>query len=165
MLYNHLTCFTTTPSTAFLDDSIRLLFSTKEMDFLFNLYEELIRRFGTISTTTFRMQVLVKVGEFLADTALENMFSNFTRRAGEASRYIEIAKWPHFMSVMAHLKLLRIKAEEKDYLWKHPLKGWYYSVGKNEGKKKITDPPRGKKTVSSWLPRYIHIDYHYIPIS
>ena len=141
---------------AFLDDSIRLLFSNLEMDFLFNLYEELIRRFGTISSTNFRMQVLVKVGEFLADSVMDNMFANFTRRSGEASRYIEIATWYHFMSVMAYLKLQRIKAEEKEYLWKHPLMGWYYSVGKNEGKKKFTDPPRGKKAVSSWVPRYYY---------
>ena len=142
------TTTTTTAIAAFLDDSVRLLFSNREMDFLYNLYEELIRRFGTISTTTFRMQVLTKVGEFLADTVLDNMFANFTRRSGEASRYIEITKWHHFMSVMAHLKLLRIKAEEREYLWKYPLKGWYYAVGKNEGKKKLTNPSRGKKTVT-----------------
>ena len=135
----------------FIDDSIRLLFSRTEIDNLSALFKDLMRRFGSISTTTFKDHVCVHVGEFVTDGDLEGYFANFTRRKGEAARFIEIKKWGDIMSILAYMKLVRVRFELKEYRQRHRLRAWYASTFKKKPVS-IADPPRNKKASSSWLP-------------
>ena len=135
----------------FLDDSVRLLFSGTEIANLSALFNDLMRRFGTVTTATFRMQVCVHIGEFATAGDLENFFANFTRRTGEAARFVEIKKWGDFMSVMAHMKLLRVRFELKEYRQQHRFRAWYTSTFKKKPVS-VTDLPRNKKAATSWVP-------------
>lgn len=131
----------------FLDDSIRLMFSKKELNTLKELYGSLIVRFGNISTTTFKSFVLIKVGEWISESKLENLFANFTRRKGEASRHVELSKWHEFMSLIGYLKVQRVAAEAKSWRKKHLIRALYQWANKKKTKS-LADAPRGKHTAS-----------------